>query len=92
MKAKELAKKFHESYERLATEFNYKTRKASAVAWDDVPENNKALMIAVCRELNFIEKSAADKLAGALSFMLKNYGSKITAGAAEILAEYKGRK
>ncbi len=26
----------------------YKTRKASAVKWEDVPEKNKKLMIAVC--------------------------------------------
>jgi hypothetical protein len=44
-----LAKMFHEAYERLAPEFNYQTRKASAVPWDDVPEHNKALMIATAR-------------------------------------------
>lgn len=42
---------FHETYERLAPEFSYKTRKASAVEWDDVPENNKQLMIAVASEV-----------------------------------------
>lgn len=47
----ELAQTFHEIYERLAPNFNYKTREASAVPWEDVPENNKRLMIAVCKEL-----------------------------------------
>jgi hypothetical protein len=47
----ELARNFHEIYERLAPKFSYKTREASAVPWEDVPENNKQLMIAVCKEL-----------------------------------------
>ncbi len=47
----DLARKFHEIYERLAPEYGYKTREASAVHWDDVPEGNKRLMIAVCKEI-----------------------------------------
>jgi len=50
-KAEELAQQFHETYERLAPQYNYQTRKASAVPWSDVPENNKRLMIAVCTEI-----------------------------------------
>lgn len=46
-----LAKRFHETYERLAPSFSYQTREASAVPWEQVPTNNKHLMIAVCREL-----------------------------------------
>jgi phosphatidylethanolamine-binding protein (PEBP) family uncharacterized protein len=42
-----LAKLFHETYERLAPNYGYTTRKSSAVAWEDVPEPNKSLMIAV---------------------------------------------
>jgi len=49
--AERLAKRFHETYERLAPQYNYKTRKESAVPWDEVPESNKSLMIAVCKEL-----------------------------------------
>ena len=49
--SEKLAKEFHESYERLASTFNYETRKASAVPWKDVPANNKSLMIAVCSEV-----------------------------------------
>jgi hypothetical protein len=41
-----LARLFHEAYERLAPEYGYKTREASAVPWEKVPENNKRLMIA----------------------------------------------
>lgn len=46
-----VAQAFHEAYERLAPEFAYETREASAVPWKDVPQNNKELMIAVAREI-----------------------------------------
>lgn len=59
MNAEKLAQIFHETYERLAPEFSYQTRKASAVPWEDVPENNKRLMVAVCAEI-------LDKHAGSL--------------------------
>jgi hypothetical protein len=49
--AEKIAQRFHEAYERLAPSFGYKTREASAVAWEKVPENNRKLMIAVCAEL-----------------------------------------
>lgn len=47
----QLAQKFHETYECLAPNHGYQTRKESAVAWANVPANNKALMIAVCGEI-----------------------------------------
>jgi len=47
----QLAQLFHETYERLAPEHGYETRKASAVPWADVPANNKALMIAVAGQV-----------------------------------------
>lgn len=47
----DLARRFHELYERLAPEHGYETRAESAVQWDKVPRNNRALMIAVCKEL-----------------------------------------
>jgi hypothetical protein len=46
-----LAQAFHEAYERLAPQFGYRTREASAKPWHEVPENNRRLMIAVCREI-----------------------------------------
>lgn len=49
--AEQLAKKFHEAYERLAPQFGYSTRQESAVPWDQVPAANKRLMIAVCQEV-----------------------------------------
>lgn len=44
----ELAKYFHDEYERMAPHFGYKTREASAVPWEMVPEDNRHLMEAVC--------------------------------------------
>lgn len=41
-----LARTFHETYEELAPGYGYKTREESAVPWDRVSDNNKALMIA----------------------------------------------
>lgn len=49
--AEEIARAFHESYERLAPNHGYKTREASAVPWADVPPANKALMMAVAMDL-----------------------------------------
>jgi hypothetical protein len=49
--AEQLARAFHETYERLAPAFGYETRRESAVPWQELPEKNKQLMIAVCREL-----------------------------------------
>ena len=46
-----IAQDFHETYERLAPYHGYETREASAKSWADVPEQNKALMVAVVRSL-----------------------------------------
>lgn len=49
--SEQIAKAFHDTYERLAPDFAYETRPASAKPWDEVPENNRQLMIAVAEEL-----------------------------------------
>ena len=46
--AEELASRFHEIYEHLAPHFGYRTREASAVPFDQIPANNRRLMIATC--------------------------------------------
>lgn len=51
MKAEDLARYFHQTYENLAPHYGYETRKASAVPWAQVPENNRRLMIAVCESV-----------------------------------------
>jgi len=52
--AEQIAKFFHDTYEKLASQHGYKTRKESAVPWSKVPNNNKSLMIAVAGKV--IEK------------------------------------
>lgn len=46
-----VAQWFHEAYERLAPQHSYSTRKASAKPWSEVPENNRALMVATVAEV-----------------------------------------
>ena len=47
MTPEDLARFFHTEYEKLAPAFGYETRNESAVPFDEVPENNRRLMIAV---------------------------------------------
>ncbi len=47
----DLARAFHTQYELLAPAFGYKTREASATAWEAVPEPNRRLMTEVCRRM-----------------------------------------
>lgn len=49
--AEAIAREFHEAYERLAPKHGYSTRKESAVPWQDVPQQNRELMIAVVEDL-----------------------------------------
>ena len=44
-----IARRFHDAYERLAPHYGYETRAESAVPWDDVPAQNRALMVATVR-------------------------------------------
>lgn len=50
-RAEQIAKAFHESYERQAAAHDYTTREASAKPWESVPDNNRSLMIAVAQDL-----------------------------------------
>ncbi len=45
--SEDLARNMHATYEKLAPEFGYETRSDSAVPWEDVPDANRKLMIAV---------------------------------------------
>jgi hypothetical protein len=57
MTPENLAKLFHETYERLAPAFGWKTKKGCNVPFNRLPERNKALMIATCQTvLNEIKK------------------------------------
>lgn len=58
--SEELAKLFHEQYEKLAPDFDYKTPWARPIeTWAQIPERNKKLMIAVCSVV--METVLADK-------------------------------
>ena len=46
-----IAREFHRHYERLAGRFGYETRPESAVPWEDVPQANRDLMVAVVETL-----------------------------------------
>ncbi|MBV9291583.1 MAG: hypothetical protein JO222_03970 [Frankiales bacterium] len=47
----EIARAFHEAYERLAPMFGYATRVETRVPWADVPAANRELMVAVVFDL-----------------------------------------
>ena len=49
--AERIAKAFHEAYEELAPEHGYETREASRKPWEDVPSQNRGLMVAVVARL-----------------------------------------
>lgn len=40
----QVARAFHDTYEQLAPHYGYTTRKESAVPWDQLPDNLRALM------------------------------------------------
>jgi hypothetical protein len=49
--AETVAIAFHQAYEELAPQYGYRTREASAKPWDEVPEQNAALMVATAARL-----------------------------------------
>lgn len=46
-----IARRFHETYERLAPRYGWETNHTTRTPFDDLPEGNRMLMIAVVREL-----------------------------------------
>jgi hypothetical protein len=58
--AEALARRFHEAYERLAPSFGYTTRPESAAPWEQIPDQNRRLMIAVCEELLAEVRASSD--------------------------------
>jgi hypothetical protein len=46
-----IAREFHITYERYAPQHGWDTQKRSRVMWDDLPDENKSLMIAVVKKL-----------------------------------------
>lgn len=58
----EVAKMFHESYEELAPSFGYETRKETRKDWEEVPPNNKELMVAVIKQIRLALQAECEKL------------------------------
>jgi len=82
-----LAQRFHEAYERLAPSFGYETREASAKPWAEVPENNRALMTAVCAELlPHLRHAWVERTAQAI----EERASELTPGARKYRAFHAG--
>jgi hypothetical protein len=72
--AEQLARLFHETYERLAPDFGYRTRTASAVPWPEVPTNNQLLMVATAAEvLRALDQDPGD----AIAMLVSKSGEKI---------------
>jgi hypothetical protein len=87
MAAEQVAQAFHEAYERLAPDFGYRTREASAKPWAEVPGQNKALMIAVVQSLLdsgvitgavLQERPEADRIRTAMNVAVANPGRVVT--------------
>lgn len=88
--AEPLARRFHEAYERLAPEYGYKTRPESAVAWEDVPAPNRALMIAAVADATgpiTTDAQAIDQIAGLLGLYVTDPGNN---PVDELLASIEG--
>jgi hypothetical protein len=49
--AEAIARAFHERYEALADAHGWKPQDSTRVVWEDLPEQNRSLMIGVVREL-----------------------------------------
>ncbi len=84
--AEQIAQAFHEAYERLAPDFGYETREASAKPWGDVPEQNRSLMIAVVQALidsgvipGAASRSDEDRIRTAMNVAQQNPGRIVTA-------------
>jgi hypothetical protein len=58
MSPEQLAELFHSTYERLAPAFGWRTKKGCNVPFIQLPQRNKALMIATCQTvLNALQNS-----------------------------------
>jgi len=73
----QLAKLFHDTYERLAPQYGYKTRKASSLDWDEVPELNKELMIETCKVILKANVITSDTLCPLCSIKAKGVMNEV---------------
>lgn len=49
--SEELAKFFHDEYDKLAPRYGWRTQISTQVTFDQLPDNNRALMVAVCEQV-----------------------------------------
>ena len=49
--SEELAKRFHDVYEKFAVEYGWKTQEQCQVEFEDLPKENRDLMVAVVSEV-----------------------------------------
>lgn len=60
MTPEQLAVLFHNTYERLAPAFGWRTKKGCNVPFERLPERNRALMIATCQTvLNALQEQSS---------------------------------
>jgi len=60
MSPEQLAELFHSTYERLAPAFGWRTKKGCNVPFAQLPQRNKALMVATCQTvLNALQECGA---------------------------------
>lgn len=84
--AEAIAQRFHEAYERLAPSYGYRTREASAKPWAEVPERNRALMIAVAGEVApLIEREALERAADDMDGWCDEAVERLRARAASLV-------
>lgn len=51
MSIEDVARQFHDTYERLAPDYAWETQVRSRVEWADLPNENRGLMLAVVEEV-----------------------------------------
>lgn len=49
--AEQLARMFHDAYERLAPDYGWKTQTVSRKQWEELPDGLRLLMLSVCEEI-----------------------------------------
>jgi hypothetical protein len=86
--AGQIARAFHETYERKAPEYGYETREASAVPWAEVPVRNRDLMTSVAGDLLDRRVILHEREMVPAEFLLRRASAFVNAVA--VMAEDKG--
>lgn len=90
MTDEEIAKAFHDTYERLGPSFGWDTQQRCKREFDELPPENKRLMIATCKEVRaLLAQSAAVELAHADAIAVDNFAAELKAKLAK--SRDKGR-